>query len=351
MARAGIYKTDVKQARDSLLAQRIHPSVDAVRIALGNTGSKTTIHRYLKELEHEDGGATNTKATISEALQDMVERLSDRLHEEANAQLDAIRAEQQAQQRSHSEALASARRDTDQLQETVQRLEQLLAEEQAAHAYTREALQRETGARHTAEQHAIDLKERLAENDAHRQSLEDKHRHARESLEHYRSSVKEQREQEQRRHEHQVQQLQAELRLAQQAVVVKQEEVTRLNQEGVRLVSDLSYAQKGLYEAQTQLRKLEQRLESLQGAEQRSAMLAEQLQDKDRQIQSVTERLAAATTQSDSLAARYRALELELVGTQAKFDAQRVITDELRQYVMRASQISLPTPDRPSLPD
>ncbi|WP_425612332.1 DNA-binding protein [Xanthomonas translucens] len=27
-----------------------HPSVDAVRVALGNTGSKTTIHRYLKEL-------------------------------------------------------------------------------------------------------------------------------------------------------------------------------------------------------------------------------------------------------------------------------------------------------------
>ncbi|MFN6505802.1 DNA-binding protein [Xanthomonas translucens pv. translucens] len=27
-----------------------HPSVDAVRVALSNTGSKTTIHRYLKEL-------------------------------------------------------------------------------------------------------------------------------------------------------------------------------------------------------------------------------------------------------------------------------------------------------------
>ena len=51
MARAGLYKTEVQTARDSLIAQGKHPSVDAVRVALGNTGSKSTIHRYLKELE------------------------------------------------------------------------------------------------------------------------------------------------------------------------------------------------------------------------------------------------------------------------------------------------------------
>ncbi|WP_434113382.1 DNA-binding protein [Paraburkholderia caffeinilytica] len=35
-------------ARDALIAQGQHPSLDAIRIALGNTGSRTTIHRYLK---------------------------------------------------------------------------------------------------------------------------------------------------------------------------------------------------------------------------------------------------------------------------------------------------------------
>ena len=48
MARAGLYKTEVQKARDSLIAQGKHPSVDAIRVALGNTGSKSTIHRYLK---------------------------------------------------------------------------------------------------------------------------------------------------------------------------------------------------------------------------------------------------------------------------------------------------------------
>ncbi len=51
MARGGLYKSDIQKARDTLRAQGKHPSVDAVRVALGNTGSKTTIHRYLKEWE------------------------------------------------------------------------------------------------------------------------------------------------------------------------------------------------------------------------------------------------------------------------------------------------------------
>jgi len=43
MARSGLYKSDVQRARDSLRAEGKNPSVDAVRVALGNTGSKTTI--------------------------------------------------------------------------------------------------------------------------------------------------------------------------------------------------------------------------------------------------------------------------------------------------------------------
>lgn len=67
------------------------------------------------------------------------------------------------------------------------------------------------------------------------------------ALEPYRQAAEEQREQVQRRHEHQIQQLQAELRQAHQAAAAKQEEVTRLNQEGVKLVADLSHAKQALY--------------------------------------------------------------------------------------------------------
>ena len=54
MARGGVNKAVVQIARTAILARGEHPSIDAVRIEMGNTGSKTTIHRYLKELEEID---------------------------------------------------------------------------------------------------------------------------------------------------------------------------------------------------------------------------------------------------------------------------------------------------------
>ena len=49
-----------------------------------------------------------------------------------------------------------------------------------------------------------DFELRLNDRDEQIRSLEEKHVHARDALEHYRSAVKEQREQEQRRHEGQL---------------------------------------------------------------------------------------------------------------------------------------------------
>ena len=51
MARGGITKTDIEQARIAILARGEHASIDAVRVELGNTGSRSTIHRYMRALE------------------------------------------------------------------------------------------------------------------------------------------------------------------------------------------------------------------------------------------------------------------------------------------------------------
>jgi hypothetical protein len=64
MARGGIYKSEVIRARTTLLSQGIYPSIDAVRQELGNTGSKATIHRYLKEIGEEEGGKTGGKRSV-----------------------------------------------------------------------------------------------------------------------------------------------------------------------------------------------------------------------------------------------------------------------------------------------
>lgn len=335
MARSGLYKSDVKKARDSLLAQGKNPSVDALRIALGNTGSKTTIHKYLKELEEEDGEADGRKTSISEALQDLVARLAAQLQDEANVQIDTVRSEYTEKERIQAEALASSGKELSAARMHLQRTEGILQAEQVAHELTRETLQRETVARHTAEQQVADLKERLAENESHRKSLEEKHQHAREALEHYRQSVKEQRDQDQRRHEQQVQQLQSEMRLLQQTLIVKQEDVTHINQEAARLVADLSHAHKALYDQQSHGRQLEQKLESLQAVEQRCQLLEAQFQEKDAHAEQLKVAAAEALKQAADTSARMHALELELATAHAKLETQQTMAEELRAYMKR----------------
>ncbi|WVL63057.1 DNA-binding protein [Xanthomonas campestris pv. campestris] len=231
MARSGLYKSDVQRARDRLRATGTHPSVDAVRVALGNTGSKTTIHRYLRELEEEDGQRPGAKVVISGALQDLVSRLAERLHAEADTVVAQAQARFQAQLQERTQALEQARQEADSLTTQLQRCETVLQAEREAGDAARGEVARRTTELAQLEERISGLTVRVAEHDAHAKSLEHKHEHAREALEHYRTSVKDQREQEQRRHEHQVQELQVALRQANEALTAKNHDLMQLNRD------------------------------------------------------------------------------------------------------------------------
>jgi chromosome segregation ATPase len=332
MARAGLYKSDVQKARDSLIAQSLYPSIDAVRMALGNTGSKTTIHKYLKELEEEEGAGPR-KTSISEALQDLVERLAARLREEADEGVAQAKEALVRKEQEHAHSIRQLQNDLVSAREAIQTLEARMNSEAADHANTRAALQAEIVARHTAEQQVTDLRDRLTENEQHRKSLEDKHTHARDALEHYRQSVKDQRDQDQRRHEQQVQQVQAELRQQQLALAGKQEEVTRLNQEGARLVLELSHTKQSLYEQLTQGRKLEQKIEQMQSLQQHAGDLERQLASKIAESELLAERLKEVDAQLAPASARTRELELQLAEANARALAQEQIGEQLRVYL------------------
>jgi DNA repair exonuclease SbcCD ATPase subunit len=252
MARDGIDKTSVKKARGSLVAQGLHPSIDAVRAALGHTGSKTTIHRYLKELEAEDAAGVGAHEPVSEPLQHLVAQLAGRLKEEADARI----AEAQAawdEARKHAEAaLAAQVAEARTLSDRLQRVETALGTERDAHANTAQALQaiREQLAASSAR--GAGLRAQIQEGEAHRRSLEEKHRQAREAMEHFRQAAKEQREQELRRHEHQVQGLQVELRQASGQLASKQQEILQLNRDNARLVEQGAEKDKALSALQRQ---------------------------------------------------------------------------------------------------
>ncbi|RMV99679.1 Cointegrate resolution protein T [Pseudomonas caricapapayae] len=234
MARGGVNKALVQKARASLLSRGENPSIDAVRIEMGNTGSKTTIHRYLKELD-----ATHTPAPdINEELSGLVAHLAQRLQEQAQARIDQAYDEHQVERDSLQQQLTAAQQQISVLQENALQREGMLEQRDAALLHTQRALQGAQSENARLLQANQDLDSRLQDKDSQIRSLEEKHQHAREALEHYRNSIREQREQEQQRHEGQVQQLQMEVRQAQQGLATRQEDITRLNRDNERLLTE-----------------------------------------------------------------------------------------------------------------
>ena len=102
MARSGLTKAQVRSVRDRMLADGKYPSVDAVRHALGDSGSKSTIHKYLRELRDEDPDVGLQRDDTEEALRAVVGQLAERLHANADARIKARIAALQA---AHEETL------------------------------------------------------------------------------------------------------------------------------------------------------------------------------------------------------------------------------------------------------
>lgn len=329
MARGGINKAIVQKARDALLAKGQNPSIDAVRVALGNTGSKTTIHRYLKEIETFDPRPRASRERLSDELSEIVSRLMERLMEEggeaileAQAQFDQQRGELELKLKDAETALAHLQRQFD-----VQAV--ALQAQTADLQISQTSLQAEITRNARISQNCIDLEVRVQEKDEQIRSLEEKHLHARDALEHYRSAVKEQREQEQRRHEGQVQQVQVELRQLQQTVVIKQDELTRLNRDNERLLSESRQQVKALDSHQDSLQRLSAEIQGMKISAAKTEGAKEQLHEQyaalKQEAQGLSEAIVQATERADGL-------EILLEQLQARYE--RDLGDKLEDSVM-----------------
>lgn len=320
MARGGVNKAVVQMARTALLARGEHPSIDAVRIEMGNTGSKTTIHRYLKELDETDTRSSTPQAEIGDELTELVSRLAQRLQEQAQALVDQAQTAFTSKQDELRQALTTAQHQLGELQKQFTAQGDDLRVQTAALDATRLLLQTEqTTTAHLLQAHQ-DLELRVQDKEGQIRSLEEKHLHARDALEHYRNSVKEQREQEQRRHEGQLQQVQMELRQAQQNAMVRQDEITQLNRDNERLLA----------ETRSTLRELSARQEQLNKATSQSASLSEQYQHAHTHCALLQERLGAAQSESSQFKQTlteqqqsHQTLQLELIKVQLALENLR----------------------------
>ena len=322
MARGGINKALVMKARDAVMARGDNPSIDAVRIELGNTGSKTTIHRYLKELEEQESARLDDEALLSNTLKDMVARMAARLHDEAR---QIVEEANQTHQCNQDECKLTHDQQSNEIAEQKKRiadLEQCLTESDQKLADSTDAQQASTIEIQRLKQQVSDQEALVEQKDSQIQSLEEKHQHSRNALEHYRQSVKEQREQDHRRHDHQIQQLRAEQRQLNQTLSVKQSDIVNLNKDNARLVSELSELRKQLSESEGKI----------QGLKTQAKAKDEQLVAMKGRVDDQTktdEAVASLTNQMNEIEEEKRTLEIELAKLKTELEVKNLVFEKV----------------------
>lgn len=337
MARGGIYKSEVVRARDRLMAQGRHPSLDAIRIELGNTGSKSTIQKFLKEIEEEESGKTGGKVAVSEAIQDLVLRLAERLQDEADARIAQLNAQ-------HSRELQDSQLATRAAQDEAAGLRKEL-EVSRGETAAEKARYQELSAEYLAtmqvgaqaEQRAADLQLQLEAEVQHHTSIEGKYADARSALEHFREAAKEQREREARQHESQIHFLQQENHGLKQSVTEHQTKSTQAHQELARLTSELGAARRELAQAEKAQGQLMTAREALAKAQvERDALKKDVQLDRQRADQAATD-LDKASARLVQVEAQIRDLEKQLAAAQARHDSTEQVAAQIRGLIESAA--------------
>ncbi|MCI1025843.1 DNA-binding protein [Pseudomonas putida] len=316
MARGGINLVLVRKAREALISRGQNPSIDAIRIELGNTGSKTTIQRYLKEIESHDPRPSAAPSRLSDELTTMVSQMLERLLEEGNEALSHERAAFDQERRAFKEEVGTLNGKLDEAKKEITKLQSAMQAQDEELKTTQSTLQSEITRNARISQSCTDLEVRVQEKDAQIQSLEQKHAHAREALEHYRATVKEQRDQDLSRHESQVYQMQQELTVLQQTLMVKQEEISRLIRDNERFIAENRQQAKEASQHR-------EALETLRGdlgianattarAEGAKELLSQQLEAKAKEASNALSEVAAGKLREAELMQKLASVEADL---------------------------------------
>jgi chromosome segregation ATPase len=237
MAREGINKNLVQQAKTKLLAQGKRPTIDAVRIALGNTGSNTTISHYLKELEEKPKAKLER---LSDPLAQLVLSLSEQLQIEAEEQLTKAQAQFSLENSQLRAQLQSAQKRMEEQQHDLTELQKRLKYGQQQREEDIARMTQQASELSAAQQSIAELTNLLQEQHMQVALLHNEQQHARETLEQFRQARQEIHDTLVQQHAQQVAHLSAELRRNSDQLSIMQKELIELYRENARLLQQLS---------------------------------------------------------------------------------------------------------------
>jgi len=223
MARAGILYSHVAKAAAQLAAAGTNPTVDTVRAALGDTGSKSTIGPMLKRWKAEHEGETAAAgAGLPVELLEAVKSLHERLQADAQRQVDLARAEHQATLDAVREQLRQCQAHDGMLSQSAASLSAELAHKTAALTTLQETHQSDRIALATLRSDNAGMEQRLADRAAEVTALGEQLAQARVQFEHFQEAIAAQRLEDRRAFDRIAGRLEHDLAGAQQRLLAQQ---------------------------------------------------------------------------------------------------------------------------------
>lgn len=327
MARAGITYHDVAKAAAQLAAESKNPTVDNVRAALGDTGSKGTIAPLLKRWkeENQERGGPQAALRLPPELVEAVQALHDRLQAGVQLQLDE-------QEGLHREALQALQEKHDNLAQehdllanTSRAQAEQLATIQTEYAVLQRAHQEQALALTRATTEIEGLSSRLADRIATSEDLARQLADTRTQMAHYQEAAAQQRAEDRRRAEEREARLKQELDEAQRRLLDREthlaETQAEARQRAVQL-ADTTAALQAAQRAQTDAQQLaDQRGYRLNELEQATATLKEANDRLTQQAENGRTELAVALAERRLIAESAARLDNERAGLQSQLQS------------------------------
>jgi chromosome segregation ATPase len=332
MARTGILYSHVAQAATKLVEDGKNPTVDTVREALGNTGSKSTIAPFLKrwKAEHQETVA-EAESGLPATLLQAVKGLHQHMQAEVGQQLDRARQEHEAalhaaavreqQLRTDHQALSSTHAA---LSEDLERVREALAQLRASH-------HAQTVTLATAQAENAGLQQRLADRAAEVTALNHQLSRSREQFEHYQEAGAAQRAQERQAAEQRIARLEQDLAGTRQIVMAQQATTAQQEMQLAQLRTEIGHLQETAHTVQDELASVRAERDQLAYRFKETSTANQALADKlEAAQQALTESRMALAAQE-----RQTALVAERV-SQAEAKAEQLDKERLALFQERA---------------
>lgn len=283
MARSGVLYVHVAQAAAQLVAEGHNPTIDSIRVALGGTGSKSTIAPLLKRWKSaHPGTVAQAELGLPAELVLAVKGIHEKVQAEAVVQLQQALQAHQVEVTAMQEQLQQACMERDVLLSVQEQQAQALAAATTHSQGLADTVQRQEVTLASVGSEKLGFEQRLADRAAEVASLTQQLQQARVQFEHYQESTAQQRaderqvvEQRQQRLEHELAELRQRLLAQHTHLGELQAQERHLKQDNERLQNTLLTTQEAFIQSRsaheqvelqlTELKQMHQALEQRHG--------------------------------------------------------------------------------------